>query len=72
VVLATSTCPDEVTKAREQINAIREVVRVWNAEWVQKAANQMVSDKIKDQGPGEIIRSFLENFVPVHLAPPYP
>jgi len=44
VVLASSANPSEIVKAREQINAIGELIREWKQDAVQEAANQAVDD----------------------------
>jgi hypothetical protein len=42
VVLATSASPNEVSLARKKISAIGELIRIWNSDWVNKAAEQVV------------------------------
>jgi hypothetical protein len=65
VVLALSPNPDEIKKAREQINAIEELVRVWDQRWIQKAAENTVADKPKERDPrGVVERDFFNGFVP--------
>ena len=69
LVLASSSNPSEITKAREQINAIGDVARAWNPDWVGQAAEHAIDEYGK--GPTHlgslqkaIVRESSSTFVP--------
>jgi hypothetical protein len=65
LVLAMSPNPDEVKKAREQINAIGEVARSWNHMWLEQAAEQAVDNYKKELDSSKAIhRDFASGFIP--------
>jgi hypothetical protein len=51
LVLALSPNPDEIKKARQQINAIGEVARTWKSEWLEEAAEQAIDNYKKELDP---------------------